>query len=54
MFGFIQWVEKLPGSVAYGFTLPFSMVLILSVCIYFLLKIQITKKTWLAFGFLFF
>ena len=54
MFGFIQWVEKLPGSVAYGFTVPFSMVLILSVCIYFLLKIQITKKTWFAFGFLFF
>lgn len=54
MFLFIQWVEKLPGAVAYGFTLPFSIVIVLSFTSYFLLKLNVNNKVWTAFACVFF
>ena len=54
MFVFIQWVEKLPGAVAYGFTLQFHIVILLSFCIYFLLKLNLEKQHWKVFACVFF
>ncbi|MBM3185846.1 MAG: ComEC/Rec2 family competence protein, partial [Bacteroidetes bacterium] len=46
MLYFIQWVEHLPGAVAYGFNLPFILVPIISFLIFFLVKITTNRLIW--------
>ncbi len=46
MLWFIQWVEHLPGAVAYGFNLPFILVPIISFLTYFLVKITANRLIW--------
>jgi competence protein ComEC len=55
MLWFIQWVEHLPGAVAYGFNLPFILVPIISFLTFFLVKITSNRLIWkltaIAFSF---
>ena len=46
MLWFIQWVEHLPGAVAYGFNLPFIFVPIISILTFFLVKITSNRLIW--------
>ena len=46
MLWFIQWVEHLPGAVAYGFNLPFILVPIISFLTFFLVKITSNRLIW--------
>jgi hypothetical protein len=46
MLWFIQWIEHLPGAVAYGFNLPFILVPIISFLTYFLVKITANRLIW--------
>ncbi|MFM7683328.1 MAG: hypothetical protein ACKO7P_11375, partial [Bacteroidota bacterium] len=46
MLWFIQWVEHLPGAVAYGFNLPFILVPIISFLTFFLVKIPPNRLIW--------
>lgn len=46
MLWFIQWVEHLPGAVAYGFNLPFILVPNISFLTYFLIKITANRLIW--------
>ena len=46
MLWFIQWVEHLPGAVAYGFNLPFSLVPIVSFLTFFLVKLKSKHPGW--------
>ena len=55
MLWFIQWVEHLPGAVAYGFNLPFILVPVLSVITFLLVKLSPSQLVWklLALSFCF-
>lgn len=46
MLWFIQWVEHLPGAVAYGFNLPFVLVPIISFLTFLLVKLTPNKLGW--------
>jgi competence protein ComEC len=46
MLWFIQWVEHLPGAVAYGFNLPFILVPIISFLTFILVKITANRLIW--------
>jgi len=46
MLWFIQWVEHLPGAVAYGFNLPFVLVPIISFLTFFLVKLTPNRTGW--------
>lgn len=46
MLFFIQWVENLPGAVAYGFNLPFILVPIISFISFFLVKLTPNQIGW--------
>ena len=46
MLWFIQWIEHLPGAVAYGFNLPFILVPIISFLMFFLVKITSNRLIW--------
>lgn len=46
MLWFIQWVEHLPGAVAYGFNLPFVLVPIISFLTFLLVKITASRLIW--------
>jgi competence protein ComEC len=46
MLWFIQWVEHLPGAVAYGFNLPFVLVPIISFLTFLLVKLAPNILGW--------
>jgi competence protein ComEC len=53
MLWFIQWVEHLPGAVAYGFNLPFVLVPIISFLCFFLVKLTSNRIIWKITAFAF-
>lgn len=53
MLWFIQWVEHLPGAVAYGFNIPFILVPIISFVLFFLIKLRTNQLIWKIFAVLF-